>query len=128
MKLLLDTHILLWAAIDPDRLPKAAAAMLNDDRNQLFFSALSIWEVAIKSALRKKDFDTDARLLRRGLLDGGYTELPITSEHAIAVLSLPLIHKDPFDRLLIAQATVEAITLLTADAKIAKYPGPIRKV
>jgi PIN domain nuclease of toxin-antitoxin system len=118
----------MWAAIDPERLSKAAVSLLDDQRNQLFFSALSIWEIAIKSALRKKDFDTDARQLRRGLITSGYTELPITSEHAIAVYNLPPIHKDPFDRLLVAQANVEGITLLTADAKIAKYPGPIRKV
>jgi PIN domain nuclease of toxin-antitoxin system len=118
----------MWGAIDPDRLSSVAAALLKDERNQLFFSALSIWEVAIKSALNKKDFNTDARVLRRGLLDAGYLELPITSEHAVAVYSLPPIHKDPFDRLLIAQAMVEGITLLTADRQVARYPGPIRKV
>jgi len=128
VKLLPDTHILMWAAIDPDRLSKVTISLLDDPQNQLFFSALSMWEVAIKSALGKKDFNTDARILRRGLLQGGYTELPITSEHAVAVYNLPPIHKDPFDRLLVAQATVEGITLLTADAKIAKYPGPIRRV
>jgi len=128
VKLLPDTHILLWAAIDPDKLSRAAVGLIGDDGNQLFFSALSIWEVAIKSALGKKNFDTDARLLRRGLLNAGYTELPITSDHALGVYSLPPIHKDPFDRLLIAQATVEGFTLLTADRQVAKYPGPIRKV
>jgi PIN domain nuclease of toxin-antitoxin system len=128
VKLLPDTHVLMWAAIDPDRLSRVAAALLRDEGNQLFFSTCSIWETAIKSALNKKGFDTDARVLCRGLLDNGYTELPITSEHAVAVCNLPSIHKDPFDRLLIAQATVEGITLLTADAKVAKYPGPIRKV
>ncbi len=94
----------------------------------MFFSALSIWEVAIKSALNKKDLNTDPRVLRRGLLDAGHIELPITSEHAVAVRDLSVIHKDPFDRLLIAQATVEGITLLTVDRQVAKYPGPIRKV
>jgi len=128
VNLLPDTHILMWAALDPDRLSKAASALMADPHNQVVFSALSIWEIAIKSALKKTDFDTDARQLRRGLLNHGYAELPITGEHAAAVYDLPLIHKDPFDRLLIAQATVEGITLLTADAKIAKYPGPIRKV
>jgi PIN domain nuclease of toxin-antitoxin system len=128
VKILPDTHILMWAAIDPDRLSNAAVGLLKDERNQLFFSALSIWEVAIKSALNKKDFNTDARVLRRGLLDAGYLELPIASEHAVAVYNLPPLHRDPFDRLLIAQAAVEGITLLTADRQIAKYPGPIRKV
>jgi PIN domain nuclease of toxin-antitoxin system len=128
VKLLPDTHILLWGAIAPDRLSKIAVAFLKDERNQLFFSALSIWEVAIKSALNKKGFNTDARVLSRGLVDAGYSELPITSEHAVATYSLPPIHKDPFDRLLIAQAMVEGITLLTSDRQVAKYPGPIRKV
>ena len=128
MKLLADTHIILWAAIAPEKLSRAAATALKDESNQLFFSATSIWEVAIKSALNKKDFNTDARLLYRGLLDAGYIELPVTSEHAVAVSSLPSLHKDPFDRILIAQATVEGITLLTSDRQVAKYPGPIRKV
>ena len=128
MKLLLDTHLVLWVFDDPGNLSASAVALLKDERNQLFFSALSIWEAAIKSALQKKDFKVDARLLRRGLLDVGYIELPITSEHAVAVYNLPPIHKDPFDRLLIAQAMVEGITLLTADRQVAKYPGPIRKV
>jgi PIN domain nuclease of toxin-antitoxin system len=128
MKLLADTHILMWAAIAPEKLSMAAATALKDESNQLFYSAASIWEVAIKSALHKTNFNTDARVLYRGLLDAGYIELPVTSEHAAMAYSLPLIHKDPFDRILIAQATVEGITLLTSDRQIAKYPGPIRKV
>jgi PIN domain nuclease of toxin-antitoxin system len=109
-------------------LSQAATVLLKDDRNELVFSAVSVWEAAIKSALHKKDFRVDARDLRSSLLKNGYAELPITSEHAVATYSLPPIHKDPFDRLLIAQATVEGILLLTADRQIAKYPGPIRKV
>jgi PIN domain nuclease of toxin-antitoxin system len=128
VKLLPDAHLLMWAYDAPRKLSAAAITLIEDPRNELFFSAVSIWEAAIKSALQKKDFKVDARELRRDLLDNGYTELPITSAHAVAVYSLPPIHKDPFDRLLIAQATVEDILLLTADAKIAKYPGPIRKV
>jgi PIN domain nuclease of toxin-antitoxin system len=128
VKLLPDAHLLMWAFDAPSKLSKAAAALMDDDRNELFFSPVSIWETTIKSALQKKGFNVDARALRRGLLSNGYIELPVTSEHAIAVYNLPPIHKDPFDRLLVAQATVEGITLLTADAKIAKYPGPIRKV
>ena len=92
------------------------------------FSAASLWEVAIKSGLRRADFRADARLLRRGLLDNGYDELAITSEHAVAIANLPSIHKDPFDRLLIAQSAVEGILLLTADPIVAQYPGPVRKV
>jgi PIN domain nuclease of toxin-antitoxin system len=128
MKLLLDTHLLLWAAGNPDRLPAAARRLLDDLQNELIFSSASLWEVAIKHGLGRGDFRVDARLLRRGLLDNGYGELPITSEHAVALDSLPSIHKDPFDRILIAQSMVEGVTLLTADPLVAQYPAPIRKV
>ncbi|ALJ16574.1 type II toxin-antitoxin system VapC family toxin [Sphingopyxis macrogoltabida] len=128
MKLLLDTHVLIWAAGLPDRLPVDGRNLIADPENELFFSAASLWEVAIKSALGRDDFTVDARLLRRGLLDNGYGEMPILSEHAVAIDGLPAIHKDPFDRLLIAQSMVEGITLLTADELVAQYPGPIRKV
>jgi PIN domain nuclease of toxin-antitoxin system len=128
VKLLLDTQLLLWAAGQPDRLPPAARSIIDDARNQLMFSATSLWEVAIKSSLGRSDFRADARLLRRGLLDNGYNELAITSEHAVAIANLPPIHKDPFDRMLVAQSAVEGILLLTADPIVAQYPGPIRKV
>lgn len=133
MKLLLDTHLLLWAAGEPRQLPAVARALLSDPENELLFSAASLWEVAIKHGLGRDDFQVDARLLRRGLLDNGYSELPIASEHAVAIDGLPPIHKDrihndPFDRILIAQATVEGITLLTADPVMAEYPGPVRRV
>jgi PIN domain nuclease of toxin-antitoxin system len=128
MKFLLDTHLLLWAAGNPDRLPAAARGLLDDLQNELIFSSASLWEVAIKRGLGRADFRVDARLLRRGLLDYGYGELPITSEHAVALDSLPSIHKDPFDRILIAQSMVEGITLLTADPLVVQYPAPIRMV
>jgi len=128
MKLLLDTHLLLWAAGMPEKLSAAARALLEADDAELFFSAASLWEIAIKRGLGRADFQVDARLLRRGLLDNGYSELPIGSEHAVAIDSLPPIHKDPFDRLLVAQATVEGIILLTADSLVAQYPGPVRLV
>jgi PIN domain nuclease of toxin-antitoxin system len=128
MKLLLDTHLLLWAAGNPDRLPAAARRLLDDPQNEPIFSSASLWEVAIKHGLGRGDFRVDARLLRRGLLDNGYGELPITSEHAVALDSLPPIHKDPFDRILVAQSMVEGITLLTADPLVARYPGPVRRV
>jgi len=128
MKLLLDTHVLLCAAGQPRRLSKAARALIDSDDNELFFSAASLWEIVIKHSLGRDDFKADARLPRRGLLDNGYSELPIASEHAVALESLPPIHRDPFDRILVAQAQVEGITLLTADPKVAQYPGPIRAV
>ncbi len=128
MKLLLDTHLLVWAAHSPDRLSRQARSMLSDPSNQLVFSAASIWEIAIKYELNRTAFQAHPRVLRRGLIENEYIELPVTSEHTLAVSALPPLHKDPFDRLLIAQATVEGILLLTADAAVARYPGPVRKV
>lgn len=128
MKLLLDTHLLLWAAVQPDRLSPTALALIDHPGNELLFSAASLWEIAIKSGLGRADFQLEPRVLRRGLLDNGYDELAITSEHAVAVDTLPPIHKDPFDRILVAQAHVEGITLLTSDPWVAKYPGPVRAV
>ena len=128
MKLLLDTHLLLWAAGAPDQLSAEARQLLEDPQNELLFSAASLWEIAIKRGLGRADFQVDARVLRRGLLDNGYQELAITSAHAVSIDNFPPIHKDPFDRILVAQATVEGITLLTADALLAQYPGPVRQV
>ena len=128
MKLLLDTHLLLWAAGEPHRLTLQARTLLEAPENALFFSVASLWEIAIKSSLGRPDFQIDARLLRRGLLDNGYTELPIISEHVVAIIGLLGIHKDPFDRILIAQAMAEGITLLTTDALVAQYPGPVQRV
>jgi PIN domain nuclease of toxin-antitoxin system len=128
MKLLLDTHLLLWAAESFERLPPDAQALMSAPENELFFSAASLWEIAIKRGLGRDDFKVDARVLRRSLLDNGYSELSILSEHAVAIDALPPIHKDPFDRLLVAQAIVEGITLLTVDSHVAEYPGPVRRV
>jgi len=127
MKLLLDTRILLLAAGEPSRLSPKTRRLLNDADNELLFSAASLWEIAMKLGSGRADLQVDPRLLRRGLLDNGYTELPILSAHVVAIESLPSIHKDPFDRLLVAQATVEGIMLLTLDPVVAEYPGPIRK-
>lgn len=128
MKLLLDTHLLLWAAGEPDRLSVDARTLIDADDNELFFSAASLWEIVIKCGLGRDDFQVDARLLRRGLLDNGYRELAIGSTHVVAIDSLPPIHKDPFDRILVAQATVEGIILLTVDSWVTQYPGPIRRI
>lgn len=126
MSFLLDTHILLWAAGMPERLPADARALIEDPSSELYFSAASLWEVAIKNGLGRADFNVDPRLLRQGLRNNGYLELAITGTHAVAVDTLPPIHQDPFDRVLIAQAHSEALTLLTADAVVGQYPGPIR--
>lgn len=128
MKWLLDTHILLWAAGSPHRLSAQAHVLLNAPESELLFSVANLWEIAIKSGLGREDFRVDIRLLRRGLLDNGYSELSIRSEHVIALDQLPPLHKDPFDRLLIAQALVEGITLLTADGQVAQYPAPVQKL
>ncbi|MBU2767230.1 type II toxin-antitoxin system VapC family toxin [Acidithiobacillus ferrivorans] len=128
MKLLLDTHLLIWAADSMERVPVGARALMADQDNELFFSVASIWEVAIKSGLNRSDFQVDARMLRRGLIDNGYGEMPILSKHVVAIDTLPFIHKDPFDRLLIAQAMVEGIALLTDDVTMAQYQGTIRLV
>jgi PIN domain nuclease of toxin-antitoxin system len=125
---LLDTHLLLWAAGTPEELPIAAIELIEDTENELFFSPASLWEIAIKNNLGRPNFQVNVRVFRRGLLDNGYSELPITSEHAAFLSNLPPLRKDPFDRFLIAQATVEGIALLTADMLVANYQGSIRKV
>ncbi|HWV15300.1 MAG TPA: type II toxin-antitoxin system VapC family toxin [Cellvibrio sp.] len=128
MKLLLDTHLLLWAAAQPEQLSTIARELIENPQNELLFSAASLWEVAIKNGLGRDDFSLNPRLLRRNLLDNGYQELAVTSEHSVSIDLLPSIHKDPFDRLLVAQAMVEGILLLTADSLLASYPGPVRLV
>ena len=126
MSFLLDTQVLLWAAGVPDRLPPDARKLIQDPATALLYSAASLWEVTIKNGLGRADFSVDPRLLRRGLLENGYTELAVTGAHAVAVDALPPIHKDPFDRLLVAQAQIEGVTLITADEIVGRYPGPIR--
>ena len=128
MNLLLDTHILLWAAGQPEKLPARARKMLLDPANTLFFSPVSLWEVSIKRGLGRRDFQADARRLWRLLLASGYRELPIKSEHTVAVDELPPLHKDPFDRLLLAQARFEDLQLITADSALKRYGANIRKI
>jgi PIN domain nuclease of toxin-antitoxin system len=128
MKYLLDTHLVLWVLIDDPHISPQARTLLNNPRNQFLFSVSSLWEIAIKRGLQRGDFLFDPREIRRLLVENAYEELPILGQHAVAVDSLPPIHKDPFDRILIAQAIVEGITLLTADSVMAQYPGPIRMV
>lgn len=121
MNLLLDTHIILWAAGQPEKLSESARSLLMESENVLFFSAASIWEIVIKRGLGREDFKVNPRRLRKMLIAHGYIELPVTSEHAFTVEMLPLLHKDPFDRLLIAQARTEGMLLLTADASVSQY-------
>ena len=128
MNCLLDTQLLLWAAGNPERLSDKVRALLEDPLTQPHFSAASIWEVAIKNGLGRSDFRADPRLLRRGLIENGYIELPVTGTHAAEVDLLPPIHKDPFNRLLIAQSRIEGLNLLTTDKLVARYPGPIQAV
>lgn len=131
MKLLLDTHVLMWTAWlgepEPSRsISPELLGLICDEANEIFFSPINVWEIAIKSSLGRAAFMMDVHVFRKGLLEARYTEVPITAEHAAAVAQLPPIHKDPFDRMLIAQAMVEGMTLVTNDRMIAKYPGPIR--
>jgi PIN domain nuclease of toxin-antitoxin system len=128
MRQMLDTHLLLSAVGRSRDLSGSAKSLIDDPENTVVFSAVSIWEVAIKYSLKRPDFRTDPRMLRHTLLAHRYSELAMTGEHAMAVSDLPLLHKDPFDRLLIAQCMIEGITLLTADQTIARYPGPIQRV
>ena len=121
MKLLLDTHIILWAAGQPEKLSESARTLLTTPENTLFFSAASIWEIVIKRGLGREDFKVDPRRLRKMLVTHGYTELPVTAEHALKVETLPMLHKDPFDRLLLAQAGAEGMLLLTVDASVLQY-------
>ena len=128
MRLLLDTHILLWLAGTPERLPAATMNLLSDRRNEIVFSSVNIWEIAIKFALNRADFCTDPRLVFTRAVTEGLTELHVMSEHGIAAAALPLIHRDPFDRLLVGQAIAEDMLLLTSDRTVAAYPGPVQLI
>jgi len=122
MKLLLDTNILLLAA--SDKLPQSAEECILDELNELYYSAASIWEIVIKRALNRSDFDADPHLMHTELLENGYNQLPIDARHTLLTGSLPMIHKDPFDRILVAQSISEGISLLTTDEILTKYPAP----
>ena len=128
MSLLLDTHILIWIAAASHRLSPEARRRLGAREEKLVFSVASLWEVAIKNSLGRGNFPIDGAELRRGLLARRYEELPITGPHALETAALPTIHRDPFDRILVAQARYEGFTLLTADKRVARYPGPIELV
>ncbi|MFO1294579.1 MAG: type II toxin-antitoxin system VapC family toxin [Rubrivivax sp.] len=126
--LLVDTQLLLWAAFDPTRLSPKAAGLLRLRATPLAFSLATIWEVAIKTSLGRPDFSVDPGLLHRALQDEGFVELPIRAAHLVRVANLPWVHRDPFDRLLVAQAMEEQFTLLTADATLKRYGRFVRVV
>jgi len=121
MKLLLDTHILLWAAQNSPRLSQQARELISDPTHTLLFSVASLWEIIIKSSLQRDDFVVNGAVLRSALLENGYEELPVVAEHVLALASLPLLHKDPFDRILITQTIREGAHLLTVDAQVMQY-------
>jgi PIN domain nuclease of toxin-antitoxin system len=125
MRFLLDTNILIWAAFDSNRLSHKVRELLVQPDVERFFSVASLWETAIKGSLKRDDFDIDVQLFRRLALQNGYQELPFLIEHLVALTVLPLHHKDPFDRMIIAQAQTEGLTLLTSDGIVAKYGGDI---
>jgi PIN domain nuclease of toxin-antitoxin system len=118
---LLDTHLLLWAAGDSPRLSDKARALIADPANEKIFSVTSLWEISVKSTLGRADFVIDAVRLRAEMLINGFTELTIQAPHVLFTSWLPAIHKDPFDRLLVAQALTEGLTLLTSDPVVASY-------
>lgn len=128
MRLLLDTHLLLWAAASSKRLPRAARALIENAANEVYFSAASIWEIAIKSSLGRKDFRIDLVALQIALPEMGLVELPVTATHAVGITKLPPIHRDPFDRLLIAQSIAEPLALLTNDSLLARYSDGVQVV
>ncbi|WP_308917852.1 type II toxin-antitoxin system VapC family toxin [Jannaschia sp. LMIT008] len=125
---LLDTHLLLWAAIAPHRLPRDVAAALSDGPLTPVYSVASLWEVTIKAGQGRADFEVDPNELRRGLLAAGYRELAIEARHALAVADLPALHGDPFDRLMLAQARIERLPFWTVDRAVLRYGSPAEDV
>lgn len=126
MSILLDTHLLIWLIAASERLPATAREAVENSNNQLFFSAASIWELAIRQSTGRARLELPPELLHRQLLDNSFEEVPVTAKHGLAVCRLEQIHKDPFDRVLIAQAMSEGMLLLTSNETIARYNGPIR--
>ena len=128
MKLLLDTHLLVWAMGEPERLDPALVRLLEDPMNTPVFSVASLWELVIKRGLDWPDFHLEPPMLRQALLEAGWRELPVEAHQVLAVGQLPGLHRDPFDRLLLAQAQADGLLLITADQQLAQYPGPVRRM
>lgn len=127
-RFLVDTQLLLWNALGSQRLPARVGRLFRDGRHEFFASVASLWEVAIKSSQGKKGFAVSAVSLRENLIDNGFHELPVTGAHAVAIDRLPQLHGDPFDRLIVAQALVEPMVLITTDARLGAYPGTIEVI
>ena len=128
MQLLLDTHLLVWAMGEPERLAPALVRLLEDPMNTPVFSVASLWELVLKRGLDRPDFRLEPPLLRQALLEAGWRELPVEAHHVLVVGQLPALHRDPFDRLLLAQAQADGLLLITADQQLAQYPGPVRRM
>jgi PIN domain nuclease of toxin-antitoxin system len=126
--LLLDTHVLLWALDAPERLPQDVVAQIESPETTVYFSAASIWEIAIKTALGKVDFQHSPEDIAQAAKDTGFVELPVSAAHAAKVAHLPPHHRDPFDRLLIAQILLLPAQLITADAALVPYSELVRLV
>ncbi len=121
MNYLLDTHVLLWALVDPDKVPRPMLRLIEETGNRVWFSAASIWEIAIKHSLGRDDFPIEPRVIWKAARETGLEELAVTGEHAVGVDALPWLHRDPFDRLLVAQARTARMKLLTLDPQVSAY-------
>ena len=128
MRLLLDTNVLLWTCGYANRLGAATRAFVEAEANEVLFSAISILEIAVKTRLGRPDFKAPPSQIFHAAWDMGFAELPVRSEAAALVADLPLLHRDPFDRLLVAQAIAEPATLVTSDARLEAYPALVRRV
>ena len=127
-RFLVDTQLLLWNVYGSRKLPARVARLFRDGRHQFFYSAASLWEIAIKAGRGREDFVADTAAIRDALEENGFHELPVAAQHAVAVSTLPPIHSDPFDRMLVAQSLVEPMALITSDERLAAYPGTIELV
>lgn len=121
MNYLLDTHVLLWTLIDPNKVPQAMRQVIEDTENRVWFSAASIWEIAIKHSLGRADFPVEPAIIWKAARETGLEELAVTAEHSVGVDTLPWLHRDPFDRLLVAQARSAGMNLLSLDAHVTAY-------
>jgi PIN domain nuclease of toxin-antitoxin system len=127
-RFLVDTQLLLWNVYGSRKLPARVARLFRDGRHRFFYSAASLWEITIKASRGREDFVADTAAIRDTLEANGFEELPVTGQHAVALAALPPIHADPFDRMLVAQAIVEPMALITSDARLGAYPATIEVV